>query len=321
MESNIMGVSNQSILETFENISVRLGGALDVSTARPISHAKFKERVIDSTIPYTIDGKKPSDDVVVLLSNAVFPDAVSNNVAKANLIDNLAGENVGKRIASPLLEGRSGTQTWATYKRLRPISDIRPINVCQKYLATPKILAWCAELARETRKDWQDDTSYNKYFLAPLENLYADTDYPSELREFAEFAHHEVLEKRPYLWTCVEHGDLWIGNVLFERSVTPLKSSFRGDFSVIDWGGSKDDGYPCADVVHLLSIMNRDNSKRSHKLLQDFRKSLNLSEFEVALYTTLSIGQLSLNLDHFPKQDFLALCEKTTRFLLGHKLI
>ena len=67
--------------------------------------------------------------------------------------------------------------------------------MCQKYLATPKILAWCAELARETRKDWQDDTSYNKYFLAPLENLYADTDYPSELREFAEFAHHEVLEK------------------------------------------------------------------------------------------------------------------------------
>ena len=306
---------DESILEIAETISSSLGETLDISSLRWIPRPDGKEQIADSTLALMIDGKAASDDIVLLLSNERFPNVVHEDLARAKAVANLVDTNVGKHVAKPVYEGTFGSQTFAAFSRLSPISENRLMRLSQKHFAAPRIVSWSASLASQTQTRHDDSAAYKSYFIDPLEWINSDTQTPLRLRDFASFCLEELSKSKKDLWTTVEHGDFWIGNALFERGLISQLGFTPHRFTVVDWRGSRDDGYPCADVIRLIASIYKTGSKRSDMLLRQYQNQLNLSNFDVALYATLSLGRLSKNLDHFPRDRFNVLCEKTFDFL------
>ena len=305
---------DEYFLDIAGNVSLNLGNTLDLSTIRLVTPPAGKKLLEDSTHAFLIDGREASDDIVLLVSRKNFPEAVEADLARANSVRAQVDADVQSHISSPLFQGIYGTQTYAAFRRLEEISSSRIVRFVQKNIALPRVVAWSASLARQTKRHHLDDPDYDSLFVKPLEYLVSDSDCPRRLREFADQRLDDLTRVKADLWTVVEHGDFGIGNVLFERGkVTNVLTSSR-NFIVIDWRGSRDDGYPCIDIIRLLSSVFRGGSRRPVVLLDRYQKQLDISDVDCVTYSALSFGRLLQNLDQFPRENFDRLCERTFDF-------
>lgn len=298
-----------------KQVSTALGDSLELSTMRWISQPAEDVAVKDATLAFYVDGKRPTQDIALLISNASFPDAVGEDVARAKEIATCVSRDVARHIISPVCEGRYGRQSWAAFSRLSSLSTYRGLRLLQKPVVSKRLLPWLAALAMDTKEHKADSASYEAYFVRPLGTLAGDPDLSSSFRRFADACSKRVLERRPDLFTVVQHGDFWLGNVMFQRTRLPGLNPTLGDFRVIDWRGARLDGYPCADAIRLVSSLYRANSSKSFRFMNQYLAHLEISDFNMAIYCLLSLGQLAENLDQFPKGRYCQLCEETFNFL------
>ncbi len=77
MQSEIEGY----IRQIAENVSRELGDTLDVSTLRWI-RPPDGGKLVDSTLPFFVDGRNARDNIVLLVSNQAFPDAVAEDMER-----------------------------------------------------------------------------------------------------------------------------------------------------------------------------------------------------------------------------------------------
>lgn len=306
------------IIDIAERVSTELGNVLDVSTTRWIKRPIEKEQFKDATLAFYVDGKRRTNDVVLLISNYYFPDVVEADVARAREIALRVSQHVGRHIAAPICEGKYGNQTYATFSRLSSLSDFRLIRLFQKNNAAKIILPWLIDLAKETKEERGAPDEYENYFVHPLVTLCNDKLVSADVRnlasEYLEFVHNRKTE----LFTVVQHGDFWIGNVFFERRILPEINPTLGEFSVVDWRGSSLDGYPCIDFLRLCSSMFNIGSARNKELLAQYLDALEISQDEFRLYCLLALGRLGAELDQFPKEIYLRLCDRTSEFIKAH---
>ncbi len=308
-------VLERALLEITEIVSLELGGALDVSSMRRIVRPNDEEPLGDSTFALLVDGKSAADNIVLLVSNAEYSNTVSVDLARASSVAKLVDSDVGGHIVKPLLSGAYEGQAYAAFSRLHLMSENRFLRFYEKNIAAPKIISWCTSLAKQTQKRLNSDQYYNTRFIEPLEWLRSDSECPAQIQNLAHMCLEDVTNSKRDLWTSVEHGDLWIGNILFEYRSRFFPSIHPDKFHVIDWRGSKDDGYPCIDAIRfLLSIYKFDNP-HSISLFRSYTEKLCISNFEVSIYSMLSLGCLSRNLDLFPREHFYGLCEMIYEFL------
>ena len=122
------------------------------------------------------------------------------------------------------------------------------------------------------------------------------------------------------LFTVAEHGDFWTGNVLFRRTLPRNLSPFIGDFVVIDWRGSNIRGYPCSDLVRYCLSCYPPQSIHVGNALRNYNASLEIENFQVGIYLLASVGRLGLNLDQFPRDRYLVLCERIFNLMGAHGL-
>jgi len=227
-------------------------------------------------------------------------------------------EPVGSRIAAPVNEGKFGEQTYAAFSRLSPLSDFRLVRALQKHRAARRILPWMVEIARETKQHRDGPLDFERYFVNPLVALCNDKDLSDRVRDRAAEYLRFVRTRKTNLFTAVQHGDFWIGNVFFERRVLPNINPSLGDFSVIDWRGARLDGYPCIDWMRLCSSLFRDGSSRNNELVSAYINALGISALEFQAYCFLALGRLGDELDQFPKERYIAACDKTLAFIDAH---
>lgn len=106
----------------------------------------------------------------------------------------------------------------------------------------------------------------------------------------------------------------------FSDGFIPDLNPLLGEFSVIDWRGSRTNGYPCVDLARFCSSIYRNGSSKTDNLISSYIGGLGISKFEMSIYCLLSIGRLGANLDQFPKERFNSLCERLFEFLQAHRL-
>ena len=301
------------IREMISAVAAQMGGLLDESSARWVSRPAGKAEIGDATLALYVDGVRPSDDVVVLVSNPRHPHVVGEDVEAARRVRSRAGAELGAKIIVPRVSSEHEGRTYAALPRLHTMPNHRVLRRLARGRVAGCVMAWAAELAAESRTPGPADPGeHDRLFLAPLRHVCDDTKAASDIRSFAERA-VALLERRddrtgqiaPF--TTIEHGDFWVGNVLFDRRRWPGASALFGGFHLIDWRGVRMDGYPCADVVRLCYSLWGAQSKRCGPLLAKYRRRLGLTEFEMSLYTVLSLGRLGMNLDHFPPERYAAL--------------
>ena len=293
-------------------VSRELGDSLRTSSARPVTRPAGKDRIADATIALFADGLKRENDVVILISNPDYPHVVREDTDKARAIAAHLDPATRRHIAMPVTSGIHGNQSYAAFARLSTISRNRLVRFVQKTRLSPQIAAWLAELGRQTRIQRTGSEDYTRYFEVPLQSLRDDTGVNTELRDFAGRCLAHVTKTRPGLITVAEHGDFWNGNILF--------ASRLDDFRVIDWRGSRQDGYPCADLLRFCFSLFKIGSRVPKTLLARYAKEMDIETSHLGLYVALSLGYRGMNLDHFPRARYLAHCERIFRFLKANDL-
>lgn len=306
------------VVEIAGEVSRALGDSLVLPSTRWISQPPGVGAVKDATLALYVDGKQTAQDIVLLISNPAFPDAVGDDVAQAREIAAQAGPDVARHIISPLCTGRFGPQSWAAFTRFSPVSTNRGVRLVQKTGVARRILPWLVGLAQDTRSHKAEPLAYEACFVAPLATLAEDADLPCDLRRVAQACRDRVLTQRPPLFTVAQHGDFWIGNIMFQRRPWPDLNPCLGDFHIIDWRGARPDGYPCTDATRFFSSLYKRNSSKSGAYLRQYQAQLEISDFDMTVYSLLGLGQLGQALDQFPKENYCLLCEETFSFLKAH---
>ncbi|WP_306115423.1 MULTISPECIES: hypothetical protein [unclassified Roseovarius] len=292
------------VFDIVEMISSATDNALDAASTRGVPRPTGKADIADASLAFFVDGRKREDDIVLLVSNPQFPNVVGEDVSKAKTIVQRVDRDVGHHIAQPVHEGTHDQQTYAAFRRLAPLSSSRLIRFKQKRFYGPHVSSWLSSLALQTKTERHDLSDLSTYLTTPLKALCENSEISPALRRHAE-AYLDRFSKAPQMiFTTVEHGDFWTGNVLFERGSILRPGSFFGDFFVIDWRGSALDGYPCIDLVRFCTTVYGKQSKLTADLLARYRAALGLSPFEMGLYCTLGLGRLGLNMDKFPVDRF-----------------
>ncbi|RYH06237.1 hypothetical protein [Tropicimonas sp. IMCC6043] len=306
------------VLDIAMEVSRSLGDTLEVSSTRWISRPIGKGRVKDATLAFYVDGKRRSDDIVLLISNPSFPSVVQADVAQAREIAVRVSHRVGCHIAMPVVEGRFGKQTYAAFTRLSPLSDFRLVKAFQRRRAGSVILPWIVELAKETRQYPSTPSDIERYFVQPLVSLRDDEALSGRVRDRATEYLGVVRGERVSLFTAAQHGDFWIGNVFFVRRAFPRINPVLGDFTVIDWRGSRMNGYPCVDWMRLCSSLFKVGSSSNDRLISAYQSALGISALEFQVYCFLALGRLGEELDQFPKERYIAMCDKALAFIDAH---
>ncbi len=282
------------------DIATALGASTVPDSLRPISRDPAIA-VADATLAYLIDGKTTRDSAVLLVSNAAFPNAVADAATRARHLRKHLDAATAHHILMPHESGTHRGQTWGLYPRLEPYSANRALRMVQKKIFIPRLEHWLTDVARQTQRP-VDATTLAARFAAPLERMAADTDLPERVRASAT-AYGTRLTEHP-VRLVAEHGDFWIGNVMFSRGTLP---GLAQDFFAIDWGGARLDGYPCMDLLRYMMSAYRTGSAAPTGALRTYLKALDMPEHHGALYALASLGHLGQTLDQFPKARYVEL--------------
>ena len=207
------------VIDIVEEVSRNFGNVLDASTTRWVSRPAGKKRVKDATLAFFVGGHRNRNDIVLLISNPSFAYAVGDDVSRAKEVALVVGQEVGKHIVNPVCQGVFHKQTYAAFSRLSPVSSYRVPRQFQKMLISGRVVSWLGLLAKETRQSRSAQPEYSQYFCQPLETISGDREISQEARAFADRCGVFVSKYRPELFTVAEHGDFWIGNVLFQRRI------------------------------------------------------------------------------------------------------
>jgi hypothetical protein len=291
-----------------------LQGRLDPTTLRPVIKPNTEPRVADATSAYYIDGTSPEDDSVLIVSAPAFPDTVEHSVMTAVQARTLLGTDLGSTVCVPVLADRWQGRSFAVYPRLDGFSMNRLVQRVQKHRAAPAIVRWLSATFCQSAVERTGAAELDRRILAPLQNLIDDPDIPEGIRATALAAVKAVQAGRARTVTCLQHGDFWFGNIMFERGTGAGMAPFLKRIRVIDWGSSKLDGHPGIDAARfLLSTFGTGSTSARH--FANYCKGSKLTPADVAVGCLCALGQLAVELNEFPKRNFVAMVVGVHDFL------
>lgn len=305
---------DHQILSIAEIAASQLQGRIDPGTVRPLKKPTTEARVADATSLYYVDGTFPSENCVLIVSPQDFPDTVEESAAAALLARSLLGWDLGSFICAPRLVGRAHGRSYAVYPRAKAFSQNRYLRLAQKRLVTPAILHWLAGTLRLSAVERSGLAELDARFVRPLQNLAGDADLPQAVRDLALASVKAVQEGRVRTATCLQHGDFWFGNIMFEGNFLAWAAPFRKQLRVIDWGSSRADGYPGIDVVRYL-MSTFGPGPYAARAVATYCQRANLTATDLSVSCLAALGRLALELNKFPKQNFTAMVRNVYDFL------
>jgi hypothetical protein len=103
------------------------------------------------------------------------------------------------------------------------------------------------------------------------------------------------------------HNDLWKGNILLP-SGDDHRDKQTFPFFVIDWRGSRVDGFPLFDLVRV-SMSLQLTAKELRRELMHSCQSLGCDFSDAPYYVAAALGEIASRNDQFPLQAFLGMAE------------
>jgi hypothetical protein len=248
----------------------------------------------DSTEKYFI--RTTTDEFILIISSEISPLLVKRAVDRQReAIAHLHGLT-GEPIEIPILTDFMGERSYAVWRKRQPLSSNRILSKIERMRLAPRIFQWLREIASQTA------TSVNPSILAEdARRLRDDPAMPDFIKIAAEKACDAILLGKIPAIQVLEHGDLWIGNI--------LKAPSKTGFVVIDWPGARLDGSPFFDLVKFALSVGASKSKLREEI-NIHSKIIHCDPHYAPAYVLRGLGALHRRLEYFPQSEFVLLCER-----------
>lgn len=237
-----------------------------------------------------------SQQFVLILSNPVSPELVRRNVQRMRMAKARLSHELGSVIELPVAEGVYGRRTYAIWRMRTPLSSRRLVMALQKRLIAPWMVQWLCDVAAETLH-YGDARQYAAF----VERLCHVPGLSNAVKAAAQLCCRAFLEGDVPPYSVLQHGDLWLGNV--------LKAPSKTGFMIIDWAGATLEGLPFYDLVSFGCSIGA-SAKKTRGLIEKYRRAVPCDSGMAMSYVLAGLGQLHQDLEHFPESRFIALCEQ-----------
>jgi hypothetical protein len=288
-----------AINDTLANTFIECGLSQDLFVIRTESS------VADGTSIYAVGrGRKRA---ILLVSPAKFPEVVSEDQAKAAAMRNYLGEELGSVILIPLAQGHILNRSYALMPFRRTYSDNRLFWAVQKHRMKPQVIEWLQAVNVRYRVI-ADSASDREQFIRPLQYLNTMLAADQIIGGAASTALDRLLAGKFQPCFVPMHNDLWKGNFLQRiREDACSKAGFR--FFIIDWRGSRINGFPIYDLVRVSLSYNLTPNELNAAIIRA-TAALECDPVDALTYVTVALGEIALRVDQFPPDQFLQLARE-----------
>lgn len=178
----------------------------------------------------------------------------------------------------------------------------------------PAVLNWLQRVTRHTATP-VPAADLEAAFARPLESLSCLAQISSSLRQATRSALERLRSGRWQPRWVVAHNDLWVGNILVQPSAwSSLFICGYWQLAIIDWTGAMERGYGVYDLVRLALSLGY-GGRRFRRELGRHCSALGCELIDAQSYLAVSLANLSMHLNHFPLERFLATAESCLEFL------
>jgi hypothetical protein len=240
---------------------------------------------------------------VLAVSSGVDPEQTARGVANAKGAKEMLGPDLGNVILEPVAEGSYEGLSYAIWPLRRDLSGRRALAFVQKRIARARLLAWLREATAMSRRPVAGEQIESAY-RRPLEALAQDAEMHDGLRNAASTALQRLADGRWKPVSVLEHGDFWLGNVLFP-SLWCLRGTHKRGFVLIDWAGARLQGYPFYDLLRLAMSSGLKPSRLRREALAHCA-ALECEPVDAFSYLAAGLGATGLDLGHFPRDRYRA---------------
>ncbi len=300
-------IDERPLPEIVEQASKKLGMPLAPAPNVFLARPGFKKNVADATSAFAIEDADRRRQFVVLLSSPDYPDAVNGAVQRAAAAAARLPQRLARHVLTPVLADRACGRTYAVYARYYPLSSNRGVRALEKRAIENAVYGWLGEVASATQTKIVDLKDVERCFIAPLDFLANESGLSAEVRAAAARVRKQATHRDFAPTMILEHGDLWLGNILFPRR-SPLFGG-AGDFVIIDWGASNAQGYPLIDLIRFFDSTSSDRQKL-RRAIKCYNDESGIAALDPELYALAALGQLGLHRNQFPRDRYLSLAEK-----------
>jgi hypothetical protein len=291
------------LTEFEETITDALGDTLTrCGLPANISSYRLPAAGTDSASIFVVGETAPM--AILAVSPEEFPDLVSVEQEKASRMKSVLGPELGSPIVVPITEGTlDNSRSYALLPRKTPLSDNRIVWPFQRRSLKAHLARWLREINATTTTEGASFELYQD----SLEHLCKVAGLSGRLRSVAQLALARLLAGDFIPRVTPMHNDLWKGNVLLP-SGNDNSESLSFPFFIIDWRGSRVDGFPLFDLVRLSMSLKFTASELRQELAQSCQ-SIGCEFSDAPYYVATALGEISSRNDQFPMQAFLGMAE------------
>lgn len=301
------------IIDLVDHINNLTNVKFDIRGLKPIDDLGFKNEVHDSPSKFYLPGVRPENNAVLMISQKAFPDLIDRAVNNSRLARDVLSDQQSAVILEPLNEGRFLGLSYAVWPEHRPLSSFRLIQKFQRMWLEPKCFLWLQCMAKDSMVRNLDKKSVDQYIRSPLECVAANQRLSDNVRSYATKALQNLDTRQWIPITILQHSDFWLGNTLLLKNGARSSGNKFG-FCVIDWGGALIDGVPAFDLVRYC-ISTRVSSSRAREELLRYAQTIQIEQRELMYYLICALGLIGMNLEQFPEDRYLKMCESNVSYL------
>ena len=214
-------------------------------------------------------------------------------------------EDLNQVVLEPLIEGRYSGLSYAVLPYCESLSKSRVVNRLQRMALAPALYRW---LRRSDGATMSEPLRFDREIAAALGALEQTKGMPHRVRAAADRALDRLDTGVWIPRRVLMHGDFWLGNVLV-RSKAMLggrRGPWWDRFVVIDWAGSRSDGFAFWDLFRFAQSVGASGRRLSSEVAAR-AQMLGCDPRDACSYLAAAIGDLGLHLNHFPFDRYVQL--------------
>jgi hypothetical protein len=265
--------------------------------------------VADDTSKFLVRDQSDRPRGVVLCSSPVDPDSVAGGMERARAARGALRGDLKESVLEPLREGRYCGLSYAMLSYCDSLSSSRVVNRLQRMALAPAVFRWLRQSEGATMSGPPSE-GVDREIAAALESLERTQGLSHRVRIAAERALDRLNSG---LWAprrVLMHGDFWLGNILIRPKPSPggRPTPWWDRFAVIDWAGSRLDGFAFWDLFRFAQSVGASSRRLSFEIGARAR-ILACAPEDARSYVSAALGDLGLHLNHFPFDRYAQLAD------------